>query len=202
MCYYLNMRKIIFLIIIFSIICFSCNKQTNNSQDNTSGQSNIIDQKRVTKITNKVWSIGIGRSRIAAKLSAQTFLAQQIGGINFKYSNEGIRLDTGNVILTDITEEYYRPLSDGRLLCVMKMEKTYQSQTQFQYYTVTKNVSLEKLLNNRTAIFESVIKNIFLTRISSENQVIKGKILIISISGINKVKDLSSQFELKLRIIE
>ncbi len=193
--------KVLAIVFLFTIItaCSKKNGNTHNSnQDTNMFKQNVIVKSLEHDKKVEIYSIGIGSDRDQALLSATGFLAEQIAGVKFSIKDGKLTLKTPATLISGALPLYYREINDGRILCIMKYKRLISAKSlNGKYIEKNVTVTLNKIINQRTELYESIFKSILS---ENTNKTISGFIIIREISKIPEKLNLKNKIDIKFNI--
>jgi hypothetical protein len=185
--------KILTIFAVLSLCAFiSCKGTTNVTTGGVVSAGEVSGEREI-----EISGVGVGRIRDLAILSARAFLAEQVKGIDFVYSQSGFSTSVKNVHLRGSEIRYIGMLNDGKTIVILKMKgKIVSEGLKGRYLETVLNIKLGNLLKrDRSMIYESVVKKALA---KSGQDSLKGKIYL-SLEG--EIKEgLSYDDFIKLKI--
>ncbi len=151
----------------------------------------------------KIYSIGIDEDKTNAYHKALNLLAAQYGGYKFALSKDVFAAKANKVKFNRSYNIYYKPLPDGKILCVMNTSMPGKINYRRRYYSLTKKIPIMAFFDDRLRekMFSTLLGILFKKHASPDN-FIKGYIYITYLPNLKKYKKIPESIYMRLTALK
>ena len=147
--------------------------------------------------------VGVHRMVFAARLQAQSFLAEQLVGRNFTYAQNLFSTSCERVSLKNTYGDYCGRLKDGRLLILVKIRvrpsaHVFATRGRQKCYENVFKVKLSELVFKRTKLYKRVVEAVAK---KEGKKSLKGKIFVSFPDGLRPPFSYNDFIKVKIKVV-